>query len=114
MPQDLSLTAVKPIPCDFNIDLAVEKPHKPRLLLLICPCKNLWHSRKIGAGSINATAEQLNNLTHDAEKELIRHIAGLTDEVINAAKQLDPQKLPAMSMTRQYPISLQRLPPRLR
>ncbi len=80
--------------CDFNIDLAVEKSSQnPVYYCQYAHARICSILEKSGAGSINATAEQLNNLTHDAEKELIRHIAGLTDEVINAAKQLDPSKI---------------------
>ena len=80
--------------CDFNIDLAVEQSAQNPVYYCqyaharICSILN-----KQDAFDITANEQQLEMLTDENEKELIRHIAALTGEVVSAAKGLDPSKI---------------------
>ena len=46
-----------------------------------------------GIEVVTPSAEALNRLNSDEERDLISHLAGLTDEIIGAAKNYDPAKI---------------------
>ena len=80
--------------CDFNLDLAVEQSaQNPVYYCQYAHARICSILKKLSDGEVKASSEQLNLLTDDSEKELIRHLAGLTDEVIGSAKNLDPSRI---------------------
>lgn len=81
--------------CDFNIDLAVEQSaQNPVYYCQYAHARICSILRKqCPDGVVPASADQLMLLTDENEKELIRHIASLTGEVVTAAKNLDPSRI---------------------
>ena len=82
---------------DFDLDLAVEQSNQNPVYYVqyaharICSIiKNLAAE---GVAEKELTAEQLNVLTHTDERELIRELASLPEEIIAAAKNYDPARL---------------------
>ncbi len=82
---------------DFDLDLAVEQSSQNPVYY--CQYANARiHSilRKIEADGItvrDCTKDELKLLTAPEEIELIRHLASLTDEIVNSAKNYDPAKI---------------------
>lgn len=82
---------------DFDLDLAVEQSSQNPVYY--CQYANARiHSilRKIEADGVtvrDCTKEELKLLNAPEEIELIRHLASLTDEIINSAKNYDPAKI---------------------
>lgn len=83
--------------CDFNLDLAVEQSSKNPVYYCQYAhariCSILKNKGADGIDYLSADNYELNLLVAEEEKELIRHIAGLTGEIISAAKELDSAKL---------------------
>ena len=83
--------------CDFDLGLAVEQSAQNPVYYCqyaharICSIFRKLHEK--GTQFNGCTKEQAQRLTADEEKELIRYISSLTNEVENAAKLLDPSKL---------------------
>lgn len=82
---------------DFDLDLAVEQSNQNPVYYVqyaharICSIiKNLAAE---GITEKELSAEQLNVLTHPDERELIRELAALPEEIIAAAKNYDPARL---------------------
>ncbi len=82
---------------DFDLDLAVEQSSQNPVYY--CQYANARiHSilRKIEADGVtvrDCTKDELKFLTAPEEIELIRHLASLTDEIVNSAKNYDPAKI---------------------
>ncbi len=82
---------------DFDLDLAVEQSSQNPVYY--CQYANARiHSilRKIEADGVSVrdcTKDELKLLTAPEEIELIRHLASLTDEIVNSAKNYDPAKI---------------------
>ncbi len=82
---------------DFDLDLAVEQSSQNPVYY--CQYANARiHSilRKVEADGVtvrDCTKDELKLLTAPEEIELIRHLASLTDEIINSAKNYDPAKI---------------------
>lgn len=82
---------------DFDLDLAVEQSSQNPVYY--CQYANARiHSifRKVEAEGVtvrDCTKDELKLLTAPEEIELIRHLASLTDEIINSAKNYDPAKI---------------------
>lgn len=82
---------------DFDLDLAVEQSSQNPVYY--CQYANARiHSifRKLendGVTVRECTKDELKLLTAPEEIELIRHLASLTDEIINSAKNYDPAKI---------------------
>lgn len=83
--------------CDFDLGLAVEQSaQNPVYYCQYAHARICSIFRKLqekGTQFNGCTKEQAQKLTADEEKELIRYISSLTNEVENAAKLLDPSKL---------------------
>ncbi len=82
---------------DFDLDLAVEQSSQNPVYY--CQYANARiHSilRKIESDGVavrECTKDELKLLTAPEEIELIRHLASLTDEIVNSAKNYDPAKI---------------------
>ncbi len=82
---------------DFDLDLAVEQSSQNPVYY--CQYANARiHSilRKVEADGVTArdcAKDELKLLTAPEEIELIRHLASLTDEIVNSAKNYDPAKI---------------------
>lgn len=82
---------------DFDLDLAVEQSSQNPVYY--CQYANARiHSilRKVESEGItvrDCKKDELKHLTAPEEIELIRHLASLTDELINSAKNYDPAKI---------------------
>ncbi len=82
---------------DFDLDLAVEQSSQNPVYY--CQYANARiHSilRKVEADGVavrDCSKEELKLLTEPEEIELIRHLASLTDEIVNSAKNYDPAKI---------------------
>ena len=82
---------------DFDLDLAVEQSSQNPVYY--CQYANARiHSilRKVEADGVairDCTKDELKLLAAPEEIELIRHLASLTDEIINSAKNYDPAKI---------------------
>lgn len=82
---------------DFDLDLAVEQSSQNPVYY--CQYANARiHSilRKVEAEGVtvrDCTKDELKLLTAPEEIELIRHLASLTDEIVNSAKNYDPAKI---------------------
>lgn len=82
---------------DFDLDLAVEQSSQNPVYY--CQYANARiHSilRKVEADGVavrDCTKDELKLLTAPEEIELIRHLASLTDEIVNSARNYDPAKI---------------------
>lgn len=88
--------------CDFNIDLAVEQSAQNPVYYCQYAhariCSILKKSEHIDLDTICAS-DCLDKLTAPEEKELIRYIGTLPDEIISAAKALDPSMITRYAYT---------------
>ncbi len=82
---------------DFDLDLAVEQSSQnPVYYCQYAHARICSILKKLNIGSIDeisATDEQLALLTAPEEKELISHLASLTGEIVNAARNYDPARI---------------------
>ncbi len=83
--------------CDFDLDLAVEESSQNPVYYCQYAhariCSILAKLNEKGIEAAFADRESLCLLTAPEEKELIRHIAALTGEIVTAAQALDPSKV---------------------
>lgn len=83
--------------CDFDLDLAVEESSQNPVYYCQYAhariCSILAKLNEKGIEAAFADRESLCLLTAPEEKELIRHIAALTGEIVTAAQALDPSKI---------------------
>ncbi|MBQ5825319.1 MAG: arginine--tRNA ligase [Clostridia bacterium] len=82
---------------DFDLDLAVEQSaQNPVYYCQYAHARICSIFRKLGIDNINAvecTDDELKLLTAAEERELISHLASLTGEIVNAAKNYDPARI---------------------
>lgn len=82
---------------EFDLDLAVEQSSQnPVYYCQYAHARICSILRKLEADGVDvgeATSEELDLLTAPEERELIRHLSSLTDEVIFAAKNYDPARI---------------------
>ena len=82
---------------DFDLDLAVEQSaQNPVYYCQYAHARICSIFRKLGIEDINAvecTDDELKLLTAAEERELISHLASLTGEIVNAAKNYDPARI---------------------
>lgn len=82
---------------DFDLDLAVEQSSQnPVYYCQYAHARICSIFKKLGIASIediNAADDELALLTASEERELISHLASLTGEIVNAAKNYDPARI---------------------
>jgi len=82
---------------DFDLDLAAQETSQNPVYYVQYAhariCSILKKAQSEGVTLRVPADEELNLLTSDEEKELIRHLSALTDEIISAAKAYDPAKI---------------------
>jgi arginyl-tRNA synthetase len=82
---------------EFDLDLAVEESSQnPVYYCQYAHARICSIIRKLESEGISArdcTCEELELLTASEERELIRHLAGLTNEIVVAARNYDPAKI---------------------
>ena len=82
---------------DFDLDLAVEQSSQNPVYYCQYAhariCSILKKLEAEGKKQRECTIPELTLLNAPEEKELIRHLASLTDEIINSAKNYDPAKI---------------------
>ncbi|MDE5670768.1 MAG: arginine--tRNA ligase [Eubacterium sp.] len=82
---------------DFDLDLAAQETSQNPVYYVQYAhariCSIIKKAENEGIVIRNAADEELNLLNTSEELELIRHLSGLTDEIITAAKAYDPAKI---------------------
>ncbi|MBR3802990.1 MAG: arginine--tRNA ligase [Clostridia bacterium] len=82
---------------DFDLDLAVEQSaQNPVYYCQYAHARICSIFKKLGIEDINAvecTDDELKLLTAPEERELISHLASLTGEIVNSAKNYDPARI---------------------
>ncbi|MCI9641682.1 MAG: arginine--tRNA ligase [Eubacterium sp.] len=82
---------------DFDLDLAAQETSQNPVYYVQYAhariCSIIKKAESEGVVIRTATDEELNLLNTNEELELIRHLSGLTDEIITAAKAYDPAKI---------------------
>lgn len=82
---------------DFDLDLAAQETSQNAVYYVQYAhariCSILKKAQDEGATLRTPTSEELDMLTSDEERELIRHLSTLTDEIVAAAKAYDPAKI---------------------
>lgn len=82
---------------DFDLDLAVEQSaQNPVYYCQYAHARICSIFKKLGVEDINAvecTDDELRLLTAPEERELISHLASLTGEIVNSAKNYDPARI---------------------
>ena len=82
---------------DFDLDLAAQETSQNPVYYVQYAhariCSIIKKAENEGVTIRTATDDELNLLTTSEELELIRHLSGLTDEIITAAKAYDPAKI---------------------
>ncbi|MFR6064964.1 MAG: arginine--tRNA ligase [Eubacterium sp.] len=82
---------------DFDLDLAAQETSQNPVYYVQYAhariCSILKKAQDEGATLRTPTSEELDMLTSDEERELIRHLSTLTDEIVVAAKAYDPAKI---------------------
>ena len=82
---------------DFDLDLAVEQSSKNPVYYVQYAyariCSIFRKAKELGVEFSEVTPEQLERLNSAEERELIHHIAALTDEVIKSAEAYDPARI---------------------
>jgi arginyl-tRNA synthetase len=82
---------------EFDLDLAVEQSSKNPVYYCQYAhariCSIIKKLKSEGIEPRDCTEEELMLLKEDEERELIRHLAGFTNEIIIAAKNCDPAKI---------------------
>lgn len=88
---------------DFDLDLAVEQSSQNPVYYCQYAnariCSILRKLQEDGVAPRDCTKEELEKLSAPEEKELIRHLASLTDEIILAAKNYDPARITRYAVT---------------
>lgn len=82
---------------EFDLDLAVEQSSKNPVYYCQYAhariCSILKKLKSEGIEPRDCTSEELELLVESEERELIRHLAGLTNEIIVSARNYDPAKI---------------------
>lgn len=82
---------------DFDLELAAKQSSENPVYYVQYAhariCSIIKKAKDEGIDISNVDDSVLNRLCTDEERELISHLAGLTDEIINAAKIYDPAKI---------------------
>lgn len=82
---------------EFDLDLAVEQSSQnPVYYCQYAHARICSITKKLKAEGIeprDCTEEELETLKAPEERELIRHLSGLTNEIVNSAKLYDPAKI---------------------
>ena len=82
---------------DFDLDLAVEQSSKnPVYYCQYAHARICSIIKKLSADGIeirDCSDEELQLLTDETEKDIIRHLASLTEEIVDAVKKYDPAKI---------------------
>ncbi|WP_178669459.1 arginine--tRNA ligase [uncultured Eubacterium sp.] len=82
---------------DFDLELAAKQSSENPVYYVQYAhariCSIIKKAKDEGIDISNVNDSVLNRLCTDEERELISHLAGLTDEIINAAKIYDPAKI---------------------
>ncbi len=82
---------------DFDLELAAKQSSENPVYYVQYAhariCSIIRKAKEQGISVTKPDTEVLNKLNSDEERELISHLAGLTDEIILAAKQYDPAKI---------------------
>ena len=82
---------------DFDLDLAVEQSSKnPVYYCQYAHARICSILKKLASDGIeirDCSAEELELLTDETEKDIIRHLASLTGEIVEAVKKYDPAKI---------------------
>lgn len=82
---------------DFDLDLAAEQTSQNPVYYVQYAhariCSILKKAENEGITLRTPTDDELSLLTSAEEKELITHLAGLTNEIVTAAKEYDPAKI---------------------
>lgn len=82
---------------DFDLELAAKQSSENPVYYVQYAhariCSIIKKAKEEGIDINNVDDSVLNRLCTDEERELISHLAGLTDEIINAAKIYDPAKI---------------------
>lgn len=82
---------------DFDLELAVEESAQNPVYYVQYAhariCSIFRNLETEGIAPKNVSADDLLVLTHPDEKELIRHLAGYTGEIIEAAKSFEPARI---------------------
>ncbi len=82
---------------DFDLDLAAQETSQNPVYYVQYAhariCSILKKAQDEGVTLRTPTSEELDMLTSDEERELIRHLSTLTDEIVAAAKAYDPAKI---------------------
>ncbi|MDE6659429.1 MAG: arginine--tRNA ligase [Eubacterium sp.] len=82
---------------DFDLDLAAQETSQNPVYYVQYAhariCSIIKKAENEGVTIRTATDDELNLLNTSEELELIRHLSGLTDEIITAAKAYDPAKI---------------------
>lgn len=82
---------------DFDLELAAKQSSENPVYYVQYAhariCSIIKKAAEEGIEVVTPSAEVLNRLNSDEERDLISHLAGLTDEIIGAAKNYDPAKI---------------------
>ncbi len=82
---------------DFDLDLAAQQTSQNPVYYVQYAhariCSIIKKAQSEGVILRTPTDEELNLLTSDEEKDLIRHLSGLTDEIVASAKAYDPARI---------------------
>lgn len=82
---------------DFDLDLAAQQTSQNPVYYVQYAhariCSIIKKAQSEGVTLRTPTDEELNLLSSDEEKDLIRHLSGLTDEIIASAKAYDPARI---------------------
>lgn len=82
---------------DFDLDLAIEQSASNPVYYVQYAhariCSLFKKLEREGVSARSCTLEELALLTAPEEKELIRHLAGYTGEIVEAAKDYDPSRI---------------------
>ena len=82
---------------DFDLDLAAQETSQNPVYYVQYAhariCSIIKKAENEGVAIRTATDDELNLLNTSEELELIRHLSGLTDEIVTAAKVYDPAKI---------------------
>ena len=82
---------------DFDLELAAKQSSENPVYYVQYAhariCSIIKKAAEQGVELTTPTVEELNALNSDEERELISHLAGLTDEIIAATKQYDPARI---------------------
>lgn len=82
---------------DFDLELAAKQSSENPVYYVQYAhariCSIIKKAAEEGIEVVTPSAEALNRLNSDEEHDLISHLAGLTDEIIGAAKNYDPAKI---------------------